>query len=318
MFYKSITAEDGRDAILALDLGEYDLRDTMECGQCFRYELIAKSDGYVEYLTVVDDMIITVGQKRRGELIFYGAKEKDFVSVISPYFSLETDYGAIRRDITERTDSEWLKRAAQSAGGIAILKQDPWETVFSFIISQNNNIPRIRKIIKRISAEYGVNITLHNGDKTCPAKKTDSTPCEEICKECGICYTFPKASDVHAEPQKLLSANPGFRYKYLCDAAEKVSTGAVDLDMIAAARSYEHTKSCLMQIRGVGEKVASCAALFGFGNLEAFPIDVWMKKAIDKYFDGRLDPTELGRYAGVAQQYIFHYIRNIESHEENT
>ena len=81
--------------------------------------------------------------------------------------------------------------------------------------------------------------------------------------------------------------------------------------MIAAARSYEHTKNCLCEILGVGEKVASCTALFGFGNLEAFPIDVWMKRAIDEYFGGVLDPLSLGRYAGVAQQYIFHYIRNL-------
>ena len=81
--------------------------------------------------------------------------------------------------------------------------------------------------------------------------------------------------------------------------------------MIAAARSYEHTISRLMEIKGVGAKVASCVALFGFANLEAFPIDVWMKRAIDEYFGGNLDPRALGRYAGIAQQYIFHYVRNL-------
>ena len=111
----------------------------------------------------------------------------------------------------------------------------------------------------------------------------------------------------------MLPSHPGFRYRYLCDAAEKVHTGAVNLDMIAAARSYTYTVERLCEIVGVGKKVAACAALFGFGNLEAFPIDVWMKRAIDEYFDGKLDPTTLGRYAGVAQQYIFHYIRNLES-----
>ena len=316
MFYKTEKHSDGYQIITVGGLGYYSLRDTFECGQCFRYELIKDEDGYIEYMTVTQDMIIRVGQKNAGELIFYDISEEDFLKVAVSYFSLETDYEKIRADIVARTDSEWLKNAAECAKGIAILKQDPWETVFSFIISQNNNIPRIRKIIKKISAEYGVNICLQNGLKKCPINKINVPPCEEFCKNCGACYTFPSANQVNEKPDKLLSSNPGFRYKYLCDAAKKVDTGEVNLDMIASARSYEHTKSSLMQIKGVGEKVASCAALFGFSNLEAFPIDVWMKRAIDEYFGGHLDPATLGRYAGVAQQYIFHYIRNLQKTEQ--
>ena len=90
-------------------------------------------------------------------------------------------------------------------------------------------------------------------------------------------------------------------------------TCAVNLDQIPKAASYDVTVRELTKIVGVGEKVAACCALFGFANLEAFPIDVWMKRAINDYFDGKLDPKTLGPYAGVAQQYIFHYIRNIES-----
>jgi N-glycosylase/DNA lyase len=179
-------------------------------------------------------------------------------------------------------------------------------------VSQNNNIPRIRKIIREISAAYGVNLCLQNGIKKCPLGKTDATPCEEICKNCGACYSFPEAESIVKNPEAMLPSKPGFRYKYLLDAATRVSTKETNLDMIAAARSYTHTVGELMKILGVGNKVASCTALFGFGNLEAFPVDVWMKRAIDKYFDGKLDPLTLGRYAGVAQQYIFHYIRNLQ------
>ena len=118
--------------------------------------------------------------------------------------------------------------------------------------------------------------------------------------------------EVRAEIAEMEKAGIIRGYKGVIDW-EKVDTGAVNLDMISAARSYEHTKNSLMQIKGVGEKVASCAALFGFGNLEAFPIDVWMRRAIDEYFGGQLEPETLGRYAGVAQQYIFHYIRNVEN-----
>ena len=315
MFYEIHKDGKEKQRIFVYGLGFYDLRDTFECGQCFRHECISHEKDFIKYMTVVGNKIITVGQKNKGELIFYDISESDFLNVAVPYFSLETDYELIYSDIVKKTDSEWLKKAAESARGIAILKQDPWETVFSFIISQNNNIPRIRKIIKKLCAEYGVNICLQNNIKKCPLGKIDSPPCNELCKNCGSCYTFPTASEVNKIPEKLLLANPGFRYKYLCDAAQKVDTGTVNLDMISAARSYEHTKKALMEIKGVGEKVASCAALFGFHNLEAFPIDVWMKRAIDEYFDGNLNPSSLGRYAGVAQQYIFHYIRNLQNNK---
>lgn len=313
MFYKCGISPDGRNYIRVSDLGQYSLTDTLECGQCFRHELIRSEGGYTEYMTVIGDTLVFVGQRDIGELIFYDIDEDRFNEVIRPYFTLDTDYGKIRDDITARTDSEWLKRAAGCGGGIAILKQDAWETLISFIISQNNNIPRIKKIIRKISGEYGANICLQNGIVKCPLSKIDTPPCHEKCKECGICYTFPKAEDIRKNPEGLLVANPGFRYKYLCDATEKVASGEVNLDMIAAARSAAHTVECLMKIKGVGLKVASCCALFAFSNLEAFPIDVWMKRAIDTYFDGKLDPVSLGRYAGVAQQYIFHYIRNTEN-----
>ena len=300
-------------ALSVTDLGDYSLRDTLECGQCFRYELIADTDGYVEYLVTACNRVIRVGQRERGELIFFGVSEEDIRGSIGEYFSLYTDYGAIREDILSRTDSEWLHRAAQSSTGIAILKQDEWETIFSFIVSQNNNIPRIRKIIKQICACYGVNLCLQNNISKCPLSIIDGTPCDEKCASCGVCYSFPTPSDVSSEPEKLLPSRPGFRYKYLCDAALAILDGRVDIERIKEEASYGYTVEALKKIKGVGDKVASCAALFGFNNFDAFPIDVWMKRAIDLYFDGNLDPKSLGSYAGIAQQYIFHYIRNIEA-----
>ena len=301
-----------RDAIVVTTKGAYSLFDTLECGQCFRYEKICDTDAYKEYVIPTGSHLIGVAQKERGELIFYGISEDDFLNVAVPFFSLDTDYTKIRDDIISRTDSEWLKCAATYADGIAILRQDAWEALFSFIISQNNNIPRIKKIIRELSCAYGVNLTLQNGGTKCPCNKTDATPCDEICSSCGVCYTFPKAEDVAECPDKMLPSHPGFRYKYLLDAAEKVAGGSISLDEIKAANSYEFTVAKLKEIKGVGDKVAACCALFGFGNLEAFPIDVWMKRAIDTYFNGKLDPATLGPYAGIAQQYIFHYIRNIE------
>ena len=291
----------------------YSLEDTLECGQCFRHELVKKEPcGSVEYLVPIADKLVRVRQERLGEVIFYDTDEDAVVNLLIPYFSLDTDYGEIKRDIISRTDSEWLRTAAEAAEGIAILRQDPWQALFSFIISQNNNIPRIRKIIREICAEYGVNISLQNGVTICPLGIINGTPCEEKCKFCGRCYTFPSPEQIVEAPEKLLPSRPGFRYKYLTDAARMVCCGEISLDKIKAARSYEFTVTELKRIKGVGDKVAACAALFGFGNLEAFPIDVWMRRAIDTCFDGSLDVAALGPYAGIAQQYIFHYIRNIE------
>ena len=132
----------------------------------------------------------------------------------------------------------------------------------------------------------------------------------DACKKCGRCYTFPTAENILANPEGLLPSKPGFRYGYILSAAEKIACGEVSLEDIESKASYEYTVEALKKIKGIGDKVASCAALFGFANLEAFPIDVWMKRAIDTYFDGKLDPKTLGPYAGIAQQYIFHYIRN--------
>ena len=316
MFIKKKEIWEGRDALIVSELGDYSLRDTLECGQAFRYELIESRDGWSEYMTVIGEELIFVGQRQAGELIFFDITDEVFDSVIVRYFALDVDYGKIREDVTKRCKSEWLARAAHSARGVVILKQDEWEALFSFIVSQNNNIPRIRKIIRELSAAYGVNICLQKGLKKCPLGKISATPCEDLCKNCGSCYSFPKAADVAADPDKMLPSKPGFRYKYLLCAAERVASGETDLSYIAQKKSYAYTVEELKKIKGVGDKVASCAALFGFGNLEAFPIDVWMKRAIDTYFDGHLDPAELGEYAGVAQQYIFHYIRNLEQEEK--
>ena len=314
--FKKAECINGINCIVVYGLGEYDIGDTMECGQCFRFERIESKETLTRYVTTAYGHIIDVGQRERGEVIFFTDNE-DFVENIGiPYFNLDTDLGAIKEDIINRTDSEWLKNAASAAGGIAILKQEPFETLISFIISQNNNIPRIRKIVRQICSEYGVNLALQNRLTKCPYQQISATPCEEKCKECGRCYTFPTATDILKNPEGLAPSRPGFRYGYILDACQKVVDGSVNLDMIAAARSYTHTVECLKQIKGVGDKVASCVALFGFGNLDAFPIDVWMKRAIDTYFDGKLDVDSLGRYRGMAQQYIFHYIRNIESVEK--
>ena len=152
MFNKKREIWEGRAALIVSGLGDYSLSDTLECGQAFRYEQIERRDNWTEYMTVVGDELIFVGQREAGELIFFDMSDEIFDQIAVPYFALEVDYGAIREDITKRCNSEWLSRAAHSARGVVILKQDEWEALFSFIVSQNNNIPRIRKIIRELSA----------------------------------------------------------------------------------------------------------------------------------------------------------------------
>ena len=306
----------GREAVVIGNLGFMSLSDTLECGQAFRYELVSKEDGYVEYITVAMGRLIRVGQRCVGELIFYGEREAGIDEIVR-YFALDLDYEKIKEHITGKTDSDWMIRAAECSKGIHILKQESWEALFSFIISQNNNIPRIRKIIRKIASEYGENLAIKEGLSVCPKKLCDK-PDDRICKSCGICYSFPTAEAVTKEPEKLLSSNPGFRYKYLVDAAKRVSLGETDLEKIENAESFEIVIEELKKILGVGDKVASCVALFGMARLEAFPIDVWMKRAIDDYFGGHLDYKSFGKWAGVAQQYIFHYIRNLEQKEQQS
>ena len=306
----------GQAVTVVKGIGRLSLSDTLECGQAFRYERLPETSGITRYMTVAYGRLIFIGQREPGEIILFSEDESLLHEVVIPYFSLDTDYTAIRDEIISLTDSEWLKDAARSAEGIVILRQDAWETLFSFIISQNNNIPRIRKIIRRLSVEYGENLALGEGLTSCPLGKCEGVD-SEVCRTCGACFSFPRANDVLSCPEKMLSANPGFRYRYLLSAAEAVTSGEVDLDRIKSVGSYDYTVGELKKICGVGDKVAACAALFGFGNLEAFPIDVWMKRAIDKYFGGTLDHTSLGRYAGIAQQYIFHKMRNIEEGKTN-
>lgn len=284
----------GREALFVDGLGEYSLADTLECGQCFRFDRV-EGEYETEYIGMAGRHFVRVAQRKRGELIFIGAVEADYHDYLCEYFALDIDWAEVNREISEADGGEFMKKASALGAGIAILRQDIWETLFSFIISQNNNIPRIKKNIKTVCALYGERV----GDG-----------CGE-CTECGACYTFPTASQIMENPVPLSGARLGFRYKYLLDAAKRVSEGSLDLFSVVHPADFSEAQRALCEICGVGEKVSSCVLLFGGRHLDAFPVDVWMRRAIDEYFGGELDSKKFGKYAGVAQQYIFHYIRNI-------
>lgn len=246
----------------------FDLEQTLECGQCFRWN--REPDG--SYTGVAGGRKWNISGESLPEL-----RRDPF---LRRYFDLDCDYGAIRRSLAGADPV--LAQAAEFAPGMRILNQDPWEALCSFIISQNNNIPRIKGIVARLCAQFG----------------------EEIDGE----RDFPRPRVLAALSEgDLAEVRCGFRARYLVDAAQKVACGAVDLDALRRAPLAE-ARETLMTIVGVGPKVADCALLYGLHRLECFPMDVWMKRAMRTLFPGRT-PESFGPYAGIAQQYIFHYSR---------
>lgn len=264
------------NGIKVMNLEDFSLSDTCECGQCFRWN--RQEDG--SYTGIVVGKSVRVSHDG-DNLFFHGATLEEFNFLWRQYFDLDRDYAAIRRQLCE---DEVLRQAAEFAPGIRILKAEPWETLCSFIISQNNNIPRIKGIVERLCTLFG-----------------------ERLKDGG--YSFPAAERLAClSEEDLAPIRSGFRGKYILDAARKVAGGEIDLEQLQRA-PIEEARERLQVIKGVGPKVAECALLYGFHRLEAFPMDVWMKRAMAVLFPQGL-PEFARQYAGIAQQYIFYYVRS--------
>ena len=273
---------------------DIDVNKTFDCGQSFRFEKVEDSRHECEYSGVAFGKFVSFANDGN-TLYIYNATEDELDSVWADYLGLYDDYSAIALDITSRSDSKALKNAVDFGRGIHILRQEPWETLCSFIISQNNNIPRIKKIISALSERCGEEINTEN--MTSHGAK-------------AVSYAFPSAEAVMALGEEgIFALKTGFRAKYIYDAASRVSCGALDLSAVCDAATLGEAAEMLCAVKGVGPKVAACALLFGFGRKEAFPIDVWIKRAIEKYFPGEFSADRLGEYAGIAQQYLFYYER---------
>lgn len=248
----------------------FDLKATLECGQCFRWK--KQEDG--SYKGIAFGKILNISEDNKKEVI----KDKFWGS----YFDISLDYDKIRSDFSQK--DEILKEAAKFAPGMRILNQEPWEALCSFIISQNNNIPRICGIVDRLCSMFGENIG-------------------------GKYYTFPEAQKLSVlNIDDLADIRSGFRAKYIIDAAKKVADGEIVFEKLKTMPLSEAREN-LMKIKGVGPKVADCTLLYGLHRLDAFPMDVWIKRAMSTLFPGR-KPESFGKYAGIAQQYIFYYSRN--------
>ena len=269
---KNISSE---NFIVIPDVRDLDLEQTLDCGQSFRWE--KQNDG--SFSGVAFGKYVNISLDGTDMVIKNAAPDDE--KIWREYFDFELDYGKIRGDISKLHPV--LEDAARYAPGIRILRQEPYEALCTFIISQNNNIKRIKGIVARLCESFG----------------------DEIDE--GV-YTFPTAERLAGlTPDDLAPLRAGFRNRYIIDSAKKVASGEVDLELCKTA-DYEAARAELMKITGVGVKVADCTLLFGMHRVEAFPVDVWMKRAMEKLFPG-MSANDFGEYAGIAQQYIFHYSR---------
>ena len=249
---------------------------TLDCGQSFRWE---KEENV--WYAVVYRKKIRIEQKDKSTLVFYNTTEDEFENLWKNYFDLERDYSAI---ISRFADDRYLKEASEKYYGIRVLNQEPWEALCSFIISQNNNIPRIKGIIKRLCESFGDDL----GD--------------------GF-FTFPSAEKLSSLTVDDLSPlRAGFRAKYIIDAAKKVTSGEINFDKILQ-NDISFGRESLMKICGVGPKVAECCLLYGMKKSDAFPVDVWVKRIMSELYENGL-PECAYPEIGIAQQYLFHWRRN--------
>ena len=246
---------------------------TFECGQCFRWN----DDGSGAYVGVASGRAARVYAADGAARIECADGDLDFWRV---YLDMDTDYAAARESVMI---GDYLTECAEYGAGIRILRQDKWEALCSFIISQCNNIPRIKGIVEKLCALFG---------------EAFDTPW-------GVRYSFPSASRVALlEEPELAPLRAGYRAAYIIGAARAVASGEVDLEYASSLCGNEARKY-LKGLNGVGDKVANCAVLFGLHRMDAFPVDVWIKRALKEHMPAGFDPASLGEYAGLAQQYMF-------------
>lgn len=272
----NIKAEDNK--IIFENVDTLNINITLDCGQAFRWE--QSCDG--SWHGVVNARAVDIAQN--GDTIkVSGDVRDDDEKMWVRYFDLDRDYASICEKL--KSDS-WLSKAITEFSGIRILRQNEWEALCSFIISQNNNIPRIKGIIQRLCASYGED--LGNGD-----------------------YSFPSAQKIaECTVEDLAPLRAGFRAKYIIDAATKVASGEVDLQKLSTC-DIDEAREELIKIKGVGAKVAECTLLYGCGRVDAFPVDVWVRRIMaELYPDGLPECTK--SVEGIAQQYLFHWRRNLD------
>ena len=277
------------------NIDSFELKDIFECGQCFRWN--AEEDG--SYTGVFGNNILNV-KKENNDVIFEGNCEKNIKETVEVYFDLNRDYNEIKDKLSKIDDN--MKTSIEYGKGIRILNQDLWETIISFIISANNNIPRIKGIIERLSKKYGKEIE-YNGEKY---------------------YTFPTAEELkNVNVEDFRKLGLGFRDIRLYETTHMILEGKVDLNKLRKNPNTIEVREQLLTLSGVGPKVADCILLFSdLKRFEVFPIDVWVRRVMNDLYIKQEDENKVskkqieklaeekfGNLAGLAQQYLFYWRR---------
>ncbi len=277
------------------DCKSFEPEHIFECGQCFRWN--KQEDG--SYTGIFKENVVNV-KKENNRIIFKGICKENIKEECIDYFDLDTDYDNIKSRLSNVDD--YLKTSIKYGEGIRILNQDLWETLISFIISANNNIPRIKGIIERISKSYGKKIVWNNNEY----------------------YTFPTPQELSkASVEDLRKLGLGFRDVRVYKTTKIINENPDKLKKLADEKDVNKLKEELLQFPGVGPKVADCIMLFStLKRLEVFPIDVWVRRVMNELYIKNEDEakinkkeieqlakTKYGNLAGIAQQYLFYWRR---------
>ena len=262
---------------------DFDSERIAESGQCFRW---TKTDGN-SYRVIAKDQCLYI-TALENDLYELDCTKEEYSRFWHDYLDLQENYRSIRERIDPKQDP-FLRKASEQEKGIRILRQDPWEMLVSFIISQNKNIPGMQRCVEFLAAR-------------CGERKTDTKGLEY--------YGFPDPEAVASLSEKDLTAcRLGYRWKYVQAAAKAVLSGEIDLDGLIKA-DEETTIARLTGLFGVGKKVASCVSLFGLHHTDAFPIDVWVKRILADQYPGGYPYERYSPYNGIFQQYMFAYYRH--------
>lgn len=258
-------------------ISNFSLEQIARSGQCFRMN--QREEGVFEILAGSR----WLEARQSGEVCEFLCTEEEFSGFWEDYFDLKQDYGEYLSRIDEKDG--YLSGAGRLAGGVRILRQEPWEMIVSFLISQQNNIVRIRRCIENLCSAYGKPMQNGRGETY---------------------FAFPKPEALAGLDEDALKAcNLGYRSRYVVRAAKRVAEGSFDLEAVAAL-SYKEAKEELLTLFGVGVKVADCICLFGLHHLEAFPVDTHINQALEKHYGQGFPMEKYEGIQGVIQQYIFY------------
>ncbi len=262
---------------MKVTINDFDLKQITDSGQCFRMHMM--DDARAEL--IAHGRRLEIENTGNGCYEFSCDKE-EYESIWETYFDLKTDYSAYIKAIDP--EDSFLTRAAGYGKGIRILRQDPFETLISFIISQRKNIPAIQASVEKLCRLCGDRIE-------------------------GEAYAFPKPQAISAlSEDELKGCSLGYRAPYVREAADRVAKGDTDLYGLKKLSDEELMKE-LLSFYGVGKKVANCVMLFAYHRISAFPVDVWIERVLDEYYEGHFPTDKYPGFAGVMQQYMFFYIR---------